>query len=90
MSEKHYIGRGYQKDGSYTMTVELEVDELLEHAEQRGTRRIVRARLVKCMTPSKGMTHTIYVQVDNEERDPYGAEADQQELEVRAYDEANC
>ena len=84
MSEKHYVGRGYQKEGSYTITLELELDELLEHAEQRGSRRIVRARLAKCITPSRGMTHTLYVPVDREERDPYGHVADRQELEILA------
>lgn len=91
MSEKHYIGRGYQKDGSYFMTLELEVDELLEHAELRGTRRVVRATLAKCMKPAKGMTHTLYVRVpmDEEERTviAHGRVADRQELEVLRADE---
>ncbi|HRH68826.1 MAG TPA: hypothetical protein PLB89_04895 [Flavobacteriales bacterium] len=91
MSDKTYIGTGWQKDGSYYITIELDVNALLALAKvNKHGKSIVRATLAKRLKPSVLGTHTIYVQperdLEDKEQAEHGRIADLQEIEVRAHD----
>lgn len=82
-TEKTYVGKGWQREGSYYIDLVLDMNELLNAPrEERDGRHTVRVRLAKLRVPGRYGTHTLYLR---EERDPAeemrGRVADQQEQE---------
>lgn len=92
-SEKKYIGNGRQKPGSEYITLSICLEDLMmaEPVERNGKHYLRAIVARKRSGDSYGRTHTVYVpeQLDLKELE-YGQVADQQEMEVRAYDELNA
>lgn len=87
-NEKHYIGRGYQKDGSAYVILHLDLNALqvADFYQSRNGRMMVKAVLAKRRNPSVGGTHVLYVvPAEDYEQRAQDAIADKQELELREH-----
>jgi hypothetical protein len=85
-TERTYIGKGWQREGSYYIDLVLDLNALdTAPVEARDGRRTVRVRLAKLRNPGKGGTHTLYLR-EQEDREAMerGRVADQQEMESRS------
>lgn len=92
---KHNIGSGKQKEGSAYIVLTLFVDDLermLAAHKAESSYHSLKVIVAKKVKPGNyGQTHSVYVPVKEDTTEVVeGRVADQQELEVRAYDLANA
>jgi hypothetical protein len=86
-TEKQYIGTGRQKDGSHYITLNLDMNEVLnasvtEHEDGRLTMKVIVAKMRR--TDKYGRSHTVYVPIPEDQEDLKNQRvADLQEIEYR-------